>query len=446
MKKKIYLLVLLFLVLIPTIKVNAVGTSSISMWSSASTVVVGNYVTFTVDLSSGNGGKFSAWSYTMKCSSNLVYQSGDKVNETAGTASSPLTYKRFTFKYKAKSSGTGSCTFQINSLPDYNDSKFAQMGGTRSKSVSTKIITQAQLEASYSKNNNLSSLSIDGYSLTPNFNKNTLEYSIELPNGTEKIKINASKEDSKASIQGTGERSVSEGANKLEIKVTAQNGSVKTYIINATVKELDPIEIMIDEEKYNVIRKKEQIKSPNSTFVEQVIKINDLDVPAFKNEKLNYTLVGLKDSEGNIKLYIYDSTDNTYTIYQEYKFNSLIINFLSDSTKIPKGYIKSTLNLNNKELIAYKISNDSAYYLLYGQNVETGDKHLYIYDSTEKTIQKYNDDEALAIANENFTQKEHLYQHVIIGLGILLIITYISLLVYLIVSSKKKKKNKRNKH
>ena len=175
MKKKFYLLTALFLIMTP-FKALAVGTANISIWSGTGTVVVGNQVTFTVDLSSSNGGKFSAWSYTMDCTSNLVWQGGDKANETAGTASNPLTSKRFTFKYKVKSAGTGSCTFRINSLPDYNDSSLAQMGGTKTKTSSVKIITQAQLEASYSKNNYLSSLSVDNYQISPNFNKDTLEY------------------------------------------------------------------------------------------------------------------------------------------------------------------------------------------------------------------------------------------------------------------------------
>jgi hypothetical protein len=42
----------------------------------------------------------------------------------------------------------------------------------------------------YSKNNYLSKLVIDDYELTPKFDKDTLEYSVELEPGTEKININ----------------------------------------------------------------------------------------------------------------------------------------------------------------------------------------------------------------------------------------------------------------
>lgn len=439
MKKKHYIFLLLcFAILILTVKkVDAVGTANISMWSSANTVVVGNNVTVTVDLSSGNGGAFSAWSYTMSCSSNLVWQSGDKTNELAGASTGgPITSKRFTFTYKAKSNGTATCTFKINELPDFNDPGLNELGGTRTKSVSLKIITQAQLEESYSKNNNLSSLSIEGYQLSPAFNKNTLEYSVELPNEVTKIKINATKEDSTASIQGIGEKEVSEGNNKIEIKVTAQNGSVKTYVINATVKELDPIKVTLDGEEYNVIRKESQITAPNSTFTSTTIKINDLEVPAFENKELGYILVGLKNEDGDIALYIYDEKENSYTLYQEYNFKSSIICIIDDINKIPEGYDKVKIKIDDKTVTAYQKNKNSKFYLFYGVNVETGKENLYIYDSEEETVQRYNDDEQ----NTENKSNEEIYQYIIIGLGSLLIITYLVLLITLINNSRKKKR------
>ena len=57
------------------------------------------------------------------------------------------------------------------------------------------IITQAQLEASYSKNNNLSTLSISGASLSPEFNKDILEYTAELDPDTTKANVSAEVED-----------------------------------------------------------------------------------------------------------------------------------------------------------------------------------------------------------------------------------------------------------
>lgn len=446
MKKKIKktLFGLLFGIILNCFLITGVDAASAKVYisSTASTIVVGNQVTFTVTINTDS--PIGAWDYAASVSNNLTYVSGSPVSKSANLPSNnstkSLTYK---FTYRAKSSGNATFTFKLNNVLDY--ATISPMSFPTSTSKSINIITQAQLEASYSKNNNLSSLSIDGYQISPTFNKNTLEYSVELPNGVTKIKINASKEDGTASISGTGERNVSEGANRLEIKVTAQNGSVKTYVINAKVKELDPILVTVNNEQYNVVRKSKEITSPNSTFTEKEIKINDLEVPAFENEKLGYTLVGLKDKDGKIELYIYDEKENSYTKYKEYNFKSSIIGVLDNSSKIPEGYKKSSIKINDEEITAYKLSSESRFYLFYGVNVESGEKNLYVYDNVEKTIQRYNDDEVIKIYEEELKEKETLYQYLIIGLGCLIIITYLIILICLITNSKKKKRNKMKK-
>lgn len=92
-------------------------------------------------------------------------------------------------------------------------------------------------------------MEIEGYTI--DFNKDTNEYSIEVPNGTEKVNIKTSLEDTKAKVSGDGEVSISEGTNKLEVKVTAKMVMREFHIINVTVNELDPIEVTIIKRIYN---------------------------------------------------------------------------------------------------------------------------------------------------------------------------------------------------
>ena len=73
---------------------------------------------------------------------------------------------------------------------------------------------------------------VDGYELDNAFDKETLEYSVTVKEGTESIKVNAQLADSSAKVIGVGEVTVSEGINKFEIVVTAQKGNQKKYIIN----------------------------------------------------------------------------------------------------------------------------------------------------------------------------------------------------------------------
>lgn len=58
-------------------------------------------------------------------------------------------------------------------------------------------MTQAELEASYSKDNNLKGLTVkvgeESYSIDPVFDKNTLEYKVTVPTGTTSVHVEALK-------------------------------------------------------------------------------------------------------------------------------------------------------------------------------------------------------------------------------------------------------------
>ena len=68
----------------------------------------------------------------------------------------------------------------IGILPSYN-------------TVTLTAKTQAEIEASYSTNANLSALRVVDYVITPDFNKDILEYNLEVENEVESITIKATK-------------------------------------------------------------------------------------------------------------------------------------------------------------------------------------------------------------------------------------------------------------
>ncbi len=87
-----------------------------------------------------------------------------------------------------------------------------------------------------SPNNILDSIKVDGYSLTPTFNKFTQIYDIIVANGVDSIKVSATAFDSQATITGTGKISLKVGSNAVNIVVTAKNGDKRTYTINVVRK------------------------------------------------------------------------------------------------------------------------------------------------------------------------------------------------------------------
>ena len=85
-----------------------------------------------------------------------------------------------------------------------------------------------------SSNNNLKTLEIENATLEPEFNSLIFDYTVTLnEQNAKKIRINAESEDEKATIQGIGEIQLTDGINKLQVIVTAENGNIKIY--NLTV-------------------------------------------------------------------------------------------------------------------------------------------------------------------------------------------------------------------
>ena len=87
------------------------------------------------------------------------------------------------------------------------------------------------------KTNTLSSLEIENYKILPDFNKNTVNYTLTVKKDVTSVKINATLDSDKSSFnKGYGPRTVNltYGVNTILIKVTSESKSTKTYTIKVT--------------------------------------------------------------------------------------------------------------------------------------------------------------------------------------------------------------------
>ena len=392
--KKYKIGIILIIMFLSTTKVYAAGSASIS---ASNTVVNGNNITATVTLKD-----MAAWNInitgsgaTNGCSTKEVGDSGNGQNTT----------KKFYLTCKANKLGT--ITFNFSGDITSSD------GVNKTVSGSKKVTVVKPREKS--TNNNLKSLSVEGYTLSPEFNKDTLEYTVELEASVEKIMVNAEKADSYASLSGGGEITVSEGDNRIEIKVTSETGSEKTYVINAVVKDSNPITTTIDNKELTVVKKASSLTKPD-LFEETKIQINDMEVPAFYNETTKTTLVGLRDENGKIELYIYDQEKNSYQKYLS--LHSTEIHLIQKEAKgTPEGYQKVTKKIDDIEYTAYQ-KDKSDFLLLYGIVLENGNEGWYSYDTKEKTLQRYNKDIVESITKE-YQEIQDTDHKVIIGLAVL---------------------------
>ena len=81
-------------------------------------------------------------------------------------------------------------------------------------------------------NNYLSSLTSNVGSLSPVFDKEIQEYTLNVPEGTKNATISGTPEDETASVIGFSTYELKVGENKVDIMVTAENGDIRTYEVN----------------------------------------------------------------------------------------------------------------------------------------------------------------------------------------------------------------------
>ncbi len=400
MKKIKYIILTLSLCLLTKFNVYAAGTASFSV--NKSTVENGGTVTASVTIrnSAAWNIKISSSGSTSGCSQNFADATSDGNNTTK------------TFSVTCKATSTGIINFQMSGDITSSDGANVKISGNKQVTVVKP--------REKSTNNKLKSLSVEGYEITPEFNKDVYEYSVTVPSTVETIKIDATKEDSYASIEGIGEKTVEEGINTFEIIVTSETGVSNVYKLTVDVEDTNPIEVEVDGKKYTVVKVSKNLEKPEF-YDETIIKIQDYDIPAFKNDTTNYTLVGLKDTEGNISLFIYE--DGLYTKYNEFTSNRIIVNFLKldNSLDLPK----KTIKIDNFNVEAYEYNKNTV--LVYALNIENGEKNYYTYNIDEKTIQIFDINKYKEELDEE-TNKKYLIlsESIVILFLLLLLILYSS--------------------
>jgi len=413
MKKN--LLIILLISIMPVI-VNAAPTGS-SSCSSSGKVSLNNTITVTVSGSSSEAMWHTTLSYD---TSKLQYISGSGLQHISDDFVTGITY---TYTFKAVAEGTAYVKTS-SSISDYDGEKAFPTSNCSINIV--KASENSNNNVKKSSDNSLSNLLVENVDLTPKFSKEVYEYTATVENEIDKINIIAKTNHSKASVTGKGEQELVEGENIFKIVVKAENGSTRTYTINITRKEKNPIIVKIEGIEYSLLRNLKDIEIPDM-FEETTIKVDNEEVPAFKYK--NYALVVLRDNENNINFYNYEK--GKYTI-----FNQIIsdnINFvLLEMEKVPTNYKKLTIKLNGNNIEGYKISGDSRI-LLYGLNMLTGEKNYYTYDRSEKTLQLFDVD---LYENNISTNKNNMYCIYGLSLGTL----FLFILNILLINKNKKQK------
>ncbi|MCI8517572.1 MAG: SH3 domain-containing protein [Hungatella sp.] len=91
-----------------------------------------------------------------------------------------------------------------------------------------------------SPNNRLSSLSVDGFALTPTFNREITTYNLIVDSSVTMVNVRASALDSKAVITGVGNIQLQSGNQDIYVTVKAQNGASCQYVIHIVRQSGNP--------------------------------------------------------------------------------------------------------------------------------------------------------------------------------------------------------------
>ena len=407
MKKIKYLGISALCFLLSILSVSA-ATPKATISASSNTIENGSTAKVTVKLANT-----AAWNVKISCtgatSGNSTKQADASSDGKDGTR---------TFSLSCKSTSTGIINFSVSGDMTSSD------GTNKSISLSKSVTVTKPREKS--TNNHLSSLSVEGYEISPEFNKEKNEYSVEVPHTVTEITIKASKADKYASLSGTGKFEVYEGSNSFDVVVTSETGVVNTYKVIVNVVDQNPINVTIDSKSYTVIKKRDNLVAPNS-YQESTVTIEGVEVPSYYSESTKFTLVGLKDSSGVINYFIYDN--GKYEKYIELSNKDLVI-YPLEAKEIPKGYELTTIDINEEKVVAYQ--NDSKdYVLVYGINIASGNVGFYRYDKSENTFQRYQINDLEKDSNN--------YLYLIIALGV---ISALLLILLIIVGSNSSKKTK----
>lgn len=234
-----------------------------------------------------------------------------------------------------------------------------------------------------SSDNNLSSLTINNGELSPSFNTDTLEYKVELNKDVTKLTITATGRDQKAKVEGTGEIDLKPGNNLLEIKVTAENGDVKVYKINAHVDETPEVYLDYKKEKIGIVRNYEGVKIPEN-FKKDEYTLNDEIITVFTSE--NFTLIYGVNDKNEKSFYLFDKEKNEIlNKFIPLNINNNVIYVIDKDTKV-NGVISKQVKINEEEVNCYEFKANNNYCILNVINSEG--KHLqYLYETSENTIQ-----------------------------------------------------------
>lgn len=335
---------------------------------------------------------------------------------------------------------------------------------TISSSSSGKVTGTAPV--SYSSDNALKSLQISPGSLSPAFSPDTTTYSASVGADVTELVVSAAANDSKASVSVSGTR-MDPGNNTTTITVTAENGSVKKYVIyttravsdKETAAEADsgaateaateaPTEaasqsenadgtVTINGKKYSVAQDLSEVTLPDG-YQEIDYDYNGQKINAAEGIKTGLILMYLENGDENSEngsFYIYDEKTKTFSLYNTVAEPEItyVVLPITDSLDKPSGFTLTKFTMNGRE-VEVLMDADRKYCLFYGVD-SLGTTGWFRYSVSDGTIQAYTDAKAdtAKVAADTKKEKSSSGNGFLIAMVIVLVVVAAALIALSVV-------------
>lgn len=242
-----------------------------------------------------------------------------------------------------------------------------------------------------SKNYDLKSLSVDQGTLTPKFSADVTSYKVSLPSDAKSIKVTAQAEDEKATVSGTGEKSLKAGDNVIEVTCTSEYGTSQVYTINVYVDEEPLVYLSYHDKKLGVVRNTDDVKLPEG-FEASKVKTDDGEIIAWTNEQLNKTIVYLIDENDEKGFYLFEDgkVTSSFKPVEIAGRTMYLIDIPQDKQKL-RNMTYTDVKIKDLELKGWTFDDKDLkdFIVIYVMN-EKGETCYYQYEVSEETLQLFN--------------------------------------------------------
>lgn len=360
----------------------------ISVSAGQGSVSVGKTVAFSITVPSGS----EAWTYSVSWSGNLTLESGDTA--PMGFEGDSRTNQ---LVFRANSTGTGSVSISAGSYciagVDYDASGSASVTIVSASEPDDSEPDYTPSTPGKSGNNALSTLTVSAGTLTPAFDPAVTEYTLSLPQGTEKLTLTATPSDSNATVQGDGELTLQEGENTLPLVVTAEDGSAKAYTITVQVAQAPTLFLDYNGQRLGVVKDVSQVTPPAGFAPAEPITYSGDTLPIWTDVSGKRTLVYLMDEKTSAQgFYLFSQTTGVQSPYLPILCGSVTYIY----TDIPKelssvpGLTPATVKAFGQTLNGWTYNDASLkdFCVLYLMD-DAGSYGYYTYDSREETLQRF---------------------------------------------------------